>query len=167
MQQREIRRGTVLTVSDKGGTLDMVHSESGEVVMSFVLPSGQNSANEFVSLIEDGYHLEAGLGCVAWSKPARVRVMDFGEEAFASAACPDYVVSPAQRQARALELHMQKMVNGAVERRMAVLDARAERSFVPVASEEALEVFEAADFEAELTPVNEAKASVFDEDVSG
>lgn len=105
----EIRRGSRITAGATGGQIELLDEESGELLAVFDLPAGEHSANRYLPFVGEGQRLEPGDNVVVWNPPARVAVMNFGAEAFTSAANPDYVVTPAQRHVRDLEARMRRL----------------------------------------------------------
>lgn len=105
----EIRRGSRVTAGAGGGSIELLEEESGELLAVFDLSAGEHGANRYLPFVGPGQRLEPGANVVVWNPPARVAVMDFGAEAFTSAANPDYVVTPAQRHVRDLERRMRRL----------------------------------------------------------
>lgn len=130
---QELNRNSIIVASAAGGTLDLV-SEDGEILATFPVAPGRSKATRWLDLVGPGQELQAGDGVVVLEPSHRIRLMDFGEEAFTSAANPTFRVTNAARQAREMDRRLRKLevTQSRLSAKEAVLDrVQASRAAAP------------------------------------
>lgn len=105
---QELNRNTILATGKGGGTLDLV-SHDGEILAQFFVAEGRSKATRWLDLVGPGQELQVGDNIVALEPSHRIYVQDFGDEAFTSAANPEFRVTNAMRQARELDRRLRKL----------------------------------------------------------
>lgn len=120
---QEINRNSVIVAGPQGGSLDLV-SEDGEILAVFPVEPGRSKGTRWLDLVGPGQELQASDGIVVLEPSHRIRLMTFGEEAFTSAANPNFQVTNAMRQSRELDRRLRKLevAQSRVLAREAILD---------------------------------------------
>lgn len=111
MRTQEInRKCTIVADALMGGTLDMV-SPDGEIVHTFYVPQGRHRASQWLDLVEPGYALQIGEGCVCF-QPRMGAIVSHHPEALASDANPDFQpLTGAAKYERELRMELDQIRN--------------------------------------------------------
>lgn len=147
---QEFTRNSIIIAPREGGILELFSAE-GELLAHFPLAPGRSKATRWLDLCGPDQILRTGEGVMVLEPAHRLHVQTFGEEAFASAANPDFQVSPADRMSRMLDQRLRKLeVTQATLRAKEAALVRAEASVTAKAKQDAPD------------PVVEVNASVQD-----
>lgn len=104
---QEIQYKAVIVAGAKGGRLDIVSPE-GEIVDTLHVPPGRHMARQFLDLVEPGYELLCGDGCVCF--PPRHGVSHtVHPEALQSDANPDFTPTASSRLEREMRIELNEM----------------------------------------------------------
>lgn len=113
----EITRKTRLC-SSGGGTLNIVSTETGEILADIAVPPGAVSAAQYLALVPEGAVLQIAEGLAALNAPHRIGIQPH-PLAREIGANPDFQPTSASRFEREMRLQLARMkaLNDGAERR--------------------------------------------------
>lgn len=124
-------KSVIVADSPVGGTLDLVDPE-GVIVHSFHVPQGRHRASQWLDLVEPGYQLQIGDGCVCF-QPRLGAVVSGHPLGLKTDANPDFVPTSASRLEREMRIRVNEMAakQNALEARLKALDAVPRAEVIP------------------------------------
>ena len=130
----EIRYKSVIVAdSPVGGTLDLI-SPDGEIVNQFHVPQGRHRASQWLDLVEPGYRLQIGGGCVCF-QPRMGAIISQHPLALKSDANPDFVPTSVSRMEREMRIRLNEMgaMQNTLAARIKALDSVQRAESIPTA----------------------------------
>lgn len=95
-------------VSAKGGTLDYVSTNDGELLFSVAVPAGRVSAREYLELLPPGVEIQVADGLAVINR-SWYGVQPYGAGSHDTGANPDFAPTSASRMEKEMRLTLNKM----------------------------------------------------------